>query len=66
MAVPAKNSTSKLMWAVLCLLAGDCAHAAVFTQPTSSRPLALTLDSSFLWVVSADNNSVYVINATPT
>src|SRR5262245_541881 len=38
--------------------------AATFLAPTYSSPIAVTNDKLFVWVVSPDDDSVYVINAT--
>ena len=38
-------------------------QAAVFPFPTNSSPLAMTLDGAYIWVVSPDDDKVYIINA---
>lgn len=37
--------------------------AAIFTEPTTSSPIALSNDKAFVWVVNPDDDSVSVINA---
>jgi YVTN family beta-propeller protein len=36
---------------------------AVYTEPTTSSPIALSNDKAFVWVVNPDDDSVSVINA---
>ena len=45
--------------------AGPSPHRpdAVYTEPTTSSPIALSNDKAFVWVVNPDEDSVSVINA---
>jgi YVTN family beta-propeller protein len=45
------------------VLAQPAAPAATFSTPTNSSPIAMTNDKLFVWAVSPDDDSVYVINA---